>query len=83
METTYHFSKGIAMDDFWDDLNMTKEEAALYFTLTEAKIKKIEAKARRRLSMTDEDKALFKVHKMIENDPELRELITTLIMATR
>ncbi|MCL2128831.1 MAG: hypothetical protein FWH35_00560 [Treponema sp.] len=71
------------MDDFWDDLNMTKEEAALYFTLTEAKIKKIEAKARRRLSMTDEDKALFKVHKMIENDPELRELITTLIMATR
>ena len=69
------------MDDFWEDFNLTKEEAALYMAVTRARIKKIEAKARRRLSMTDEEKALFKVHKMIENDPELRELIITLIMA--
>ena len=69
------------MDDFWDDFNLTKEEAALYITITEAKIKKIEAKARRRLSMTDEEKDLLRVKKILENDPELRELITTLIMA--
>ena len=69
------------MDDFWDDFNLTAEEAALYFTVTRARIKKIEAKARRRFSMTDEEKDLLRVKKILENDPELRELIITLIMA--
>ena len=65
-----------------DNFDLTEEEAALYMAVTRARIKNIEAKARRRLSMTAEEKALFKVQKIIENDPELRELITTLIIVS-
>ena len=69
------------MDDFWDDLNLTAEEAMLYMGATRARIKKLEAKARRRLSMTDEEKILFRNFRRMQNNPELKELIITLIVA--
>ena len=69
--------KAVPMDDF----DLTEEEIKLYMSVTRARIRALEAKALKRLSMTAEEKALFKFYSIIKKDPELRDLIITLIMA--
>lgn len=63
-------------DDFF-----TKEEMALYLEATRKRIENIERKAVARLAMNDEEKTIFKMWHTIQKNPELRELIVTLIAA--
>jgi len=67
---------------FGDDGDLTIEEIGQYFKITRARIREIEKKALRRLqqfAQAGEDKELQRSLKIIEDDPELRELIVILL----
>jgi hypothetical protein len=65
---------------FIDDDDLTPEEIKTLRAFTAARIKAIELKALKRLSMTDEEKEAFKLFSKLKKDPGLKDLfITTLI----
>ena len=60
---------------------MSPEELQMLKDITLNRIRAIEEKALMRLNMTDEEKELFFLYKKMKADPELRELLTTLLIA--
>jgi len=66
-----------------DDDDLTPEEMKMLQAITSARIKALEKKAIARLNMTDEEKQAFKIISKMKKDPELKDmLITMLIMGT-
>ena len=64
-----------------DDDDLTPEEIRINHAIINARIKAIEKKAIKRLTMTDEEKEAFKLFGRILKDPELKDqFITMLIM---
>jgi DNA replication initiation complex subunit (GINS family) len=60
--------------------HLTPEERKFLFSLTDARIKALQTKALKRLSMTDEEKAQYKALHALQNDPNLRD--TAALLAT-
>jgi hypothetical protein len=52
---------------------LTPEERQLLFSLTDARVKALQNKALRRLSMTDEEKARYQALRALGNDPAVRD----------
>jgi hypothetical protein len=62
-----------------DDDDLTPEEIKTLKAITAARIKALELKALKRLSMTDEEKAAFKLFSLMIKTPELRDFVITML----
>ena len=61
---------------------MDNEEKRALLALTQARIEMLEAKALKRLTMTEEEKEQFRLMQKLKNDPSFQEIVSTLLIAS-
>ena len=60
---------------------MDNEEKRALIAFTQARINALEAKALKRITMTEEEKEQFRLIHKLKNDPAFQEVFTTLLIA--
>ena len=61
---------------------MDNEEIRALYALTQARIQMLEAKALKRLTMTEEEKEQFRLMQKLKKDPSFQEIVSILLIAS-